>query len=106
MKFGLSNNNLVNLQSVIAQIPSIEQVLIFGSRARGDYRYNSDIDIALIGEHVSHSDQLKLMHLIDDLMMPYMVDVLRIASIRNERLIHLIHKEGKVLYQKSELVKE
>jgi predicted nucleotidyltransferase len=50
MKFGLSNATLEKFHSVFSKYPEIEEVLIYGSRAKGNYREGSDIDITLKGK--------------------------------------------------------
>ena len=48
--FGLSDIVIDDLKGVFKQYPNIEEVRIFGSRAKGNYSEGSDIDLALIGE--------------------------------------------------------
>lgn len=47
MKFGLSDIYLEQIKSAVSSIPEIDEVVIYGSRARGDYSPTSDIDITL-----------------------------------------------------------
>lgn len=48
MKFGLSDIYLEQIKSAVSSIPEIDEVVIYGSRARGDYSPTSDIDITLL----------------------------------------------------------
>lgn len=99
MNFGLSNIEINKLRSAFYRIPSIEKVVVFGSRARGDFKYNSDIDLAIFGSDLTSSDLLELDIRIDELMMPYYVDLINAEVIDNERLEKFIHSEGQTLFE-------
>lgn len=51
--FGLSNETVHDIHLVFQSYPNIQEVLIFGSRAKGDFKRNSDIDLAIKGENIS-----------------------------------------------------
>ena len=52
-KTGLKVELLKEIQEKILAFPNVKKVLIFGSRARGDYKKYSDIDLAVFGEQVN-----------------------------------------------------
>ncbi|MDX5443176.1 MAG: nucleotidyltransferase domain-containing protein, partial [Hymenobacteraceae bacterium] len=56
-------------------IHEIEQVIIYGSRAKGNYREGSDIDITLKGNNISEATLSQLSQEIDDLNTPYLFDI-------------------------------
>jgi len=76
--------------------PSIERVLLFGSRARGDHKYNSDIDIAIDGDNVPEAIYTYLREIAG----LYKVDIIDLRSLDNPYLIPEIKKEGIVIYAK------
>lgn len=47
--FGLEDKIMNEIKNIIKKFPE-NKFLMFGSRARGDYKYNSDIDIAVLGK--------------------------------------------------------
>ena len=47
MQYGLSDNDLLSIQSVLQHFPQVEQAILYGSRAKGNYKTGSDVDIAL-----------------------------------------------------------
>ncbi len=53
----------------------LEEVWLFGSRAMGRHQDGSDIDCCLVGDQLGHSDRLRLMAAIDDLLLPWQVDL-------------------------------
>jgi uncharacterized protein len=95
---GLSDVQISRIRSVIESYPGIRQAVLFGSRAMGSHRYGSDIDIALDADDLTIEDLLKLNSLIDDLNLPFKVDLVHIQRIENADLIDHIHRVGKVLH--------
>lgn len=99
--FGLPDKTINLINDIFSQYPKIEKVLIYGSRARGDYRNGSDIDLTIIGD-VSFRDEIHISGLIDDLPIPYMCDLSVLKDIKNENLVEHIGRVGKVFYKKAE----
>ena len=55
MAFGLSDDVIQKMQQVFAQFSNLEQVIVFGSRAKGNYKEGSDIDLVLKGHAIDLS---------------------------------------------------
>jgi len=91
---GLSPTTQAALIEVFRAFPSVIQVKLFGSRAMGRYREGSDIDLALITGPFNHSDFLRLSQKIDDLLLPYKVDLVAIHEIDNLALLDHINRVG------------
>ena len=49
MKYGLKEDTIKQMEAVFAKFPTIEKIILYGSRAKGNFRDGSDIDITLIG---------------------------------------------------------
>jgi predicted nucleotidyltransferase len=79
--FGLPVATLDKLRSVFARHDAIESVLVFGSRAKGNYRPGSDIDLTLKGGEIAFAEFMQIDGQIDNLMLPYSV-VRNTASLR------------------------
>ncbi|GAB4219829.1 MAG TPA: nucleotidyltransferase domain-containing protein [Spirochaetota bacterium] len=102
MKFGLSEKTIDLICSIFRQYPQIEKVIVYGSRAKGNYKNGSDIDLALIGGDDLTMDVLyKILHELDDLLLPYSFDISLYKFIHDPDLIDHIHRVGLVFYQKS-----
>jgi len=99
--FGLSSKAISRIRQVFAEIPAVEKVVIYGSRAKGDYRPESDIDLTIIGSAVTWHDLQTIERKIDDLLLPYKVDLSLHDHIDNENLIDHIKRVGKVFYEKA-----
>jgi uncharacterized protein len=100
-KFGLKEVTINKLISVFLQYPNIEKVLLYGSWAKGNYRNGSDIDLTLIGENISYSQLSKIDIEIDDLLLPYLVDLSIFSDIDNPDLIDHINRVGMVFYDRN-----
>ena len=73
---GIPEHRQHQLHQLFAAQPRIEAVWLFGSRAIGRYQEGSDIDLCLEAPQLSHDDRLRLMAAIDDLLLPWSVDLL------------------------------
>lgn len=100
MQFGLNDTELQALCSTLASIPEVEEAIIYGSRARGTNRIASDIDITLKGTALTYLQLAILDAKIDDLYLPYFVDLSLFSMLKNPDLLESIDREGKVLYKK------
>ncbi|WP_395052879.1 nucleotidyltransferase domain-containing protein [Flavobacterium sp.] len=99
MKFGLNQKTIDKINSVFELHSQIEEVLIYGSRAKGNYREGSDIDITLIGKNIELS---KINENIDDLNTPYLFDISIFDKLDSKDLIEHINRVGKTFYKKIE----
>lgn len=99
--YGLSQQALQLIRQCLAQHAQIEQALLYGSRAMGTYRPGSDIDLVIVGPKFSHQQLLKLLTSLDDTLLPYSFDIIRIQDIENKDLLAHIARVGKVFYQRS-----
>ena len=101
MKIGLEEKVVKDIVSILEKYSEVESACIFGSRARGDYRKGSDIDIALFGENLTFQINTKIYFEFDDLYLPYKIDLINFNSLRNEeKFKENILKEGVEIYAK------
>ena len=100
MKFGLSDDVIEEIQGVFCKHPEVEKVLIFGSRAKGNYRIGSDIDLAVIGNNLDYRLLLKIGCEIDDLELLYGVDLLDYQSKKTTPSGEQIDRVGQVFYER------
>jgi uncharacterized protein len=98
--FGLKQIHIESLNQCFAQYPDIEQVIIYGSRAIGNHRNGSDIDLTIVGS-LDFKSLLELENQIDDLLLPYKIDISLQHHISNMDLIAHIEHVGKIFYDKN-----
>lgn len=98
--FGLNQEVIEKIESVFIKYPQLEKVVIYGSRAKGNFSNGSDIDLTCFGE-LNLTELHKIENEIDDLYLPYKFDFSLIKHIDNEDLINHIERVGKLFYLKS-----
>ncbi len=101
MKFGLDEKVVKDIIFILKKYNEVESACIFGSRARGDYRKQSDIDIALFGKNLTNTINTEIYYEIDDLYLPYKIDLINFNSLGEEdKIKDSILKEGVEIYAK------
>ncbi len=98
--YGLSKNTLKKLNTVFEQNSKINQVVLFGSRAKGNYEEYSDIDLAVKGSNFNYSYIIKIFGEIENLMLPYNTDLINYHNITEPALKEHIDRVGKNIYEK------
>jgi predicted nucleotidyltransferase len=93
-RFGLQLETIEKLTQIFSQNPRVEQVLIYGSRAKGNYRTGSDIDLTMKGRRLEWKDLQEIEQKIDDLLLPYKVDLSLYEQIDNSELLEHIDRWG------------
>ena len=103
-RFGLPTASVAALQAVLMRFPRVERAEIYGSRAEGNYRHGSDIDLTLFGEALTQDDLLKIEGEFDGLPLPYRVDLSLHAQIDDPALRAHIERIGQVFYCRDTVV--
>lgn len=101
---GLTKEEIANINAVFAKYRQIEKVVIYGSRAMGNYKPASDIDLTLIGKDIDLSLQLKIESELDDLMLPMKFDISIFDQLGNPEFIDHINRVGKEFYRRQSVV--
>jgi predicted nucleotidyltransferase len=105
MKYGLEDSVLVKINHVFEQFPQIKEVIIYGSRAMGNYREASDIDLTLTGENLNLSILNQLSEALDNLLLPYLFDISIYQQIKNQDLLDHITRKGQTFYSLVKVMK-
>jgi predicted nucleotidyltransferase len=106
MEFGLSHTTLQKIRHTLARHPHVERAVIYGSRAKGNYKPGSDIDITLYaaqGLNIDYRELADLLDEIDDLLLPYSIDLSVFTQINNPELCEHIERVGKVMYVRGDM---
>jgi predicted nucleotidyltransferase len=88
-----------SIASVFKRYTDITAVVLFGSRAKGTAKYNSDIDLAIFGIQEELAVEAISMEL-EELPLPYKFDVKAFDTIRNSALREHIKRVGIMVYEK------
>lgn len=93
---GLNSATVNALQQAFSQHGEVERVLLYGSRAKGAFRNGSNIDLTLLGDNLDYGLLNRIE--IDDLLLPYTVDLSLFQQIDNPDLIDHIRRIGLIFY--------
>ena len=95
MKF---EKNIAEIIRTITELVHPEQIILFGSRARGVAHRYSDYDIAMAGVDMDHRAERRLKEALDDRLGIFTVDLIDIDKVDRE-FRELIVQNGVVIYE-------
>lgn len=106
MRFGLSEKTIQGIRETFATFPQIEKAVIYGSRAKGNFKNGSDIDLTLHGKDLTARLLRKIENELDELLLPYKIDLSVFEKISNPDFVEHIQRVGMVFYEKQDLQKK
>lgn len=99
--FGISETSHRMILETIEKFPEIEKVILFGSRAKGNYRHGSDIDLAIFGANCTVSTAMSLSGTLnEEVPIPYHVDVVCYDRLNHADLKEHIDRVGVVFFER------
>lgn len=99
-RFGLLESAITQIGQVFARYPQVEKAVLYGSRAKGNYRPGSDIDLTLMGAAVTQRLLGDVTEALDDLLLPYTIDLSVFADLKHPDLEAHIARVGVVFYER------
>lgn len=99
---GLPEAAVQQLRALFRDYPTIRRVVLYGSRAKETYRKRSDIDLCVEAADMTFSELLAIENRVDDLLLPWKVDLSLLRQIESPDLLEHIQRVGKVFYDKKE----
>jgi uncharacterized protein len=101
MNFGLKDNDIRKICTVFARYPQVDEAVLYGSRAKGNHKNGSDIDLTLHGGASLTLDVLlRIMQEIDDLLLPYTIDLSIFRDISDPDVVEHIQRVGATFYHR------
>ncbi|MBP9587350.1 MAG: restriction endonuclease subunit S [Bacteroides sp.] len=100
MKFGLEVQVIENIISVLEQHPKVDKAFVFGSRAKGNYRPDSDIDIAIKGNEITTDDIITISVAIEAKGVTHKFDLIDYNNIKEPALKEHIDRVGIEFYSR------
>lgn len=102
MTFGLPTRSKNLILESLAKWPEIERASIFGSRAMGNFKHGSDVDLVIYGARITEAIRSHLsVNLNEELPLPYFFDVLHYESVENTELKAHLDSIGKEFYRRT-----
>ena len=103
---GLNKNQLRMIKEILSRnVADIDKVSLYGSRATGEYKDNSDIDLVLYGD-IDEAKADRLWTCFSESLLPYKVDIYIYRHINYPPLKHRIDQQGQILFTKEQLYNE
>lgn len=82
-RFGLTQRDMATIENILKKHFTITHVCIFGSRAKGNYKFGSDIDLVIMDENISEKEMSTIKSEFEDSNLPYTVDILDYHHLDN-----------------------
>lgn len=101
LSYGLNAEEYLELENIFKVILEISKVILYGSRARGDFQANSDINLSLVGDNLTKQYLLIIKRLLYESRLPYFTDIHLFSSINNEDFKKNVQRDGKIIYQRT-----
>ncbi|MEK7747879.1 MAG: nucleotidyltransferase domain-containing protein [Nitrospirota bacterium] len=98
--FGLSPRIAGLVRQILAAFPEVEKAVIYGSRAKGNYKNGSDIDLTLMGDALDYKILSAVAGALDESLIPYTVDLSLFEKIENPALREHIERVGVVFFER------
>jgi predicted nucleotidyltransferase len=100
MNFGLSEITCATIRRILERYSNVEKAVLYGSRAKGNYKNGSDIDLTLIGDALGHQTLSDIAGELDESFIPYTVDLSLYAELNDAKLRDHIDRVGVVFYER------
>ena len=100
MNHGLSAATVAKIHGVLSRHPEVEQAILYGSRAKGNFKPGSDIDLTLTGSGLDTRIRGRIDEELDDLLLPYEFDLSLFSELTHPELIDHIRRVGVVFYER------
>ena len=100
MNNGLTPAAVAEVHRVLSRYPTVDSAVLYGSRAKGEHRQGSDIDLVLTGPRLDHRTLSRISGDFEDGPLPQRVDVALLDDIQHPALLDHIKRVGVVLYQR------
>jgi predicted nucleotidyltransferase len=105
--FGLKTSDITTVKAILSEYSEVEEAVVFGSRAMGNYRPGSDVDLALKGDSIGFSTVRRISGILnEETNMPYQFDVVHYGAIENSDLREHIDRVGKRIYIRTHTVRK
>ena len=107
MKYGLPQSAVQKICAVLSRYPQVEKAILYGSRAKGNYKNGSDIDLTLRGDaDLTLNVIYKILDDLDELLLPYTIDLSIFNDISDPDVIEHIQRVGVTFYEKGAAIPE
>jgi predicted nucleotidyltransferase len=100
---GLTGETVAQIHEALAHHPEVEQAVLYGSRAKGNFKLGSDVDLTLVGAGVTSKILGQIQAELEEGPLPYTFDLSILAQVTRADLLDHIRRVGVVFYEKKPL---
>ena len=101
MRYGLKEHTIESISGVLVRHPAVEKAILYGSRAKGNFKHGSDIDLTLCGNELTTQELGVIIEELDELLLPYKIDLSILEQLDHAKLREHIERVGVVFYQRA-----
>lgn len=94
MNIDLDQSAIEKIKATLKNEENIKEVIVFGSRAKNSSKKGSDIDLSIVGDGIDFRQLCRIGVKLDELDLPYKIDVVSYDAIRNQELKSHIDRVG------------
>lgn len=102
-RFGLTERDMKTITSILSNYSEVQKVDLFGSRAKGNYKLGSDIDLVVMNKGLSSKTLLNISRDFEESLLPYFVDIVSFHDITNQDFTDHIERVGTPFFEQSTL---
>lgn len=99
-RHGLTDATVAQIHTVLARFPEVEKAVLYGSRAKGNYKPGSDVDLTLFGADLTPEILRRIQGEFEDGQLPYRFDISIFSQIAHAGLLEHIRRVGIVFYER------
>jgi predicted nucleotidyltransferase len=99
MNSGLTEKTTARIRAILSKHPEVKKVILYGSRAKGNYKAGSDIDLTLLGADLTQKILGQIQSELDEDLLPYRFDLSIFSQLSHSSLIDHIQRMGVVFYE-------
>jgi hypoxanthine-DNA glycosylase len=100
MRFGLRKDQHDSISKVFYSHPNLDKVVLFGSRAKGNYHAGSDIDLAMIGNNLKLDEIFQIESELESLSFPTKFDLVLYKSLSDQEVVEHMKRVGRLFYKR------
>ncbi len=98
--YGLTERDMKTLHEIFQRHASIKEVKLFGSRAKGNFKPGSDIDLAVMNNEVRENELLRVRAEMDESTLPYRIDLVNYNALARNEFIDHINRVGIIFFKR------
>jgi uncharacterized protein len=99
----LKKREIDQISKFLVEFTEVDRLILFGSRAMGNAKLGSDLDLAVVGARVNDRIMSKITDSFENKTnLPYLIDLIHFDKIESLNLLEHITQFGKTIYQRKQ----